>query len=141
MENPPPAERVHRPTARELWLRPLYVLACLIIGFFAFRALVINGTVIDGQTKPSWMDKRDLYDAQDAMESANFAKAEEIARELIEKEPNYGAAHRLLGYLMLQRDELDRALHHYQIASQYHPDDGTIARAIDMIKQRQAHAK
>jgi len=122
---------------KSLFLRAFMYLLFWIVGFVAFRYIVIDGTLFDEGTEPAWMaPKDDMHDVQRAIDIADFEEAKRILLLLIAKQPNFGAAHERLGYVHLQEDHFSLALEHYRIASAYHPDDGTISRAIDLAERR-----
>lgn len=139
MSTPPDSLRNRGDSESSPLLRSVFTLILFIFGFIAFRYIVIEGTLFDKDTEPSWMaPKDDLADARRAVQIADFNEAKRILNILIRKEPHYGAAHELLGYVYLQGDSYKQALEHYRIASLYHPDNGEIAKAIELIEQRSA---
>lgn len=117
--------------------RPLIILGCWVVGFVAFRFIIIEGTIFDQNFKPAWMQPSDdLFDVRKALDKADFNEAERILGKLLERQPRYGAAHERLGYVLLQKDQLEEALQHYRLAADYQPDKGEIASAIAIIKRR-----
>lgn len=121
-----------------MW-RPVLILLCFILGFVAFRYIIISGTLLDPKVEPRWTKENDdLLGVRKAMERGDPNEAERVLRKLLEHQPHYGAAHERLGYVLLQKHQLKEALEHYQIAGGYHPDHGEITRAIAIIKRRLA---
>lgn len=141
MSTPPASLPTHSEPERSTYLRLVFILVLYTIGFLAFRCIVVDGTLFDKDAEPSWMaPKDDLSDARRAVQIADFNEAERILNILVRKEPNYGAAHELLGYIYLQRDRYEKATKHYRIALLYHPDEGGIAKAIELVQRRSSEA-
>lgn len=118
-----------RPSSVHLYARPIVILLCCIAAFYAFRVFVIDGIV-------SARDGIDIYTAENRMEEGNFSQAEEILNQILDKQPNFAPANRLLGFLYLQQDKLDQALIFYKKALPYSPDSKTIENAIELINKR-----
>jgi len=118
-------------------LRPLWILACFVLGFMALDRIVIRGSVFDPSTPSRWSDDGiDIISAREAMRRADFAQAGVILKELIAREPNHGEAHQLLGRLYLQKGQPDLALQHYKTARTYLPGDKESERAVEMLTAR-----
>ncbi|MHC4272025.1 MAG: tetratricopeptide repeat protein, partial [Planctomycetota bacterium] len=82
-----------------LYLRPIVILMCCIVGFYAFRVIVLD--YITGE------NDIDVYAASKRMEEGNFEQAEEILIQVLSKQPNYSTANRMLGFLYLQQDRFE----------------------------------
>jgi len=120
-----------------LIIRPFIVLGCFVAGLIAFNQIVIEGSIMDGKTLPAWSkDNIDLNNARNAIHSADFAKAESILQQLINKQPKFGEAHRMLGRIYLQQDRLDDAMRHYRIAREYLPGEHEAITAIEIIEEK-----
>ncbi len=111
-----------------MYTRPVFILLCCIIGFVAFRMIIID-KIMD-------RDLIDIYTARNKMEEGNFKEAKEILDQVLDKEPNYSLANRRLGFLYLQQDELEKALACYQKALKYSTDREEIESTIGLIKKR-----
>ena len=111
-----------------MYTRPAVVLLCCIIGFVAFRIAVIDRMMS--------RDRVDIYTAKQRMEEGNFREAKEILDQVLNKQPNYSSANRMLGFLYLQQDELEKALACYHKALKYSPDSEKIESTIRLIKGR-----
>ena len=111
-----------------LYTRPIIILLCCVIGFLAFKMLIIESIVNS--------DRVYIYTAKLRMGEGNFNEAKEILDQVLAKEPNYSAANRTLGFLYLQQDELEKALACYQKAMKYSPDRKEIESTIRLIKGR-----
>lgn len=110
------------------YLRPIFILLCCIVGFYAFRVIVLD--YISGA------NDIDVYAARQQMEAGDFERAEEILKIILEKQPNLSSANKMLGFLYLQQDEHDNALTYYYKALQYSPESEDIENAIALIKAR-----
>lgn len=135
-DNPQPERPVRATTLTWLQtLRPVLILVCFIIGFVAFRQLVIRGTIFDGKTPPAWSkDGIDISTARDAVRRAEFEEAKRILMQLIMKQPNHAEAHQMLGRIYLQTGDRARALKHYRVALSYWPGDRESERAVEILQ-------
>jgi len=125
------------PPSWVLILRPFLSLCCFFIGLVLFNKIVIDGSILDGETVPAWSRGGvDMFNARKAIRSADFAEAESILLQLITKQPNFGEAHSMLGRLYLQQDRWDDALRHYRIANEYLPGEAEPAAAISKIEEK-----
>lgn len=123
------------PPAWLLLLRPVLILGCFIVGFVALRMIVIRGTFMDTETTARWSEDRiDLYEARNALQRADFDGATKILNRLIERQPHYAEAHRMLGRIYLQRDDRQKALKHYEIAKRYWPGDEESRQAVEALR-------
>jgi len=128
---------IQPPRSWVLIVRPFLVLGCFLVGFIMFDRIIIQGSLLDGETTPKWSDDGiDLNSARKAICSADFAEAELILLRLVTKQPHFGEAHRMLGRLYLQQDRFDDALRHYRVARYYLPGDGEPAIAIEQITKK-----
>ena len=118
-----------------LILRPVLILVCFIVGFVALRMIVIRGTFMDTETTAKWSEDRiDLYEARNALQRADFDGATKILNRLIERQPHYAEAHRMLARIYLQREDRQKALKHYEIAQQYWPGDEESRHAVEALR-------
>ena len=118
-----------KPSSIHLYARPIVILLCCIAGFYALRILIIDRMI-------SAREGIDIYTADNRMEEGNFDQAEEILIQILEKQPNFGPANQMLGFLYLQQDKLDQALTFYKKALPYSPDSEKIENAIKLINER-----
>ena len=117
-----------KPTSIHLYLRPIFILLCFLAGLYAFRILIIDE--IKGK------NDIDIYTAHQQMGEGNFAAAEDILKQVLAKQPNYSQANKIMGFLYLQQDDLEKALSFYEKALLYSPDNEEINSAIALIKRR-----
>ena len=115
----------------------LPLLLVLVLGMVAMRFLLIKGTLFDKDTTPNWaQEDNDINTVRRAIERGDLPTAERRLNALLVRQPNYGRAHEMLGYIYLQRDQHELALKHYQKATEYEPDDGRIQKALEIIKRK-----
>jgi len=74
-----------------------------------------------------------IFTAKGLVEQGDFDEAVARLNAILKKQPNYGEANLLLGYIYMQQDENQKALDCYKIAAKYHPDLGTIKSAIEIL--------
>jgi DNA-binding SARP family transcriptional activator len=111
------------------------ILGCFIVGCVALRFIVIRGTFMDTDTTVKWSEDRiDLYEARNAMQKADFDGATRILNRLVERQPHYAEAHRMLGRIYLQRGDRQKAFKHYEIAEQYWPGDEESKHAVAALR-------
>ena len=110
-------------------------LACFFIGIVAFL-LIVNSriqTLNSDEHEPLNMD---IYSAWSQIGEGDFLQAKKTLTHILAKQPNYSTAHWIYGYISLQQDDLESALHHYQKALPYTDEPDRIKKAISLINKK-----
>lgn len=109
-------------------------LACLFIGSVAFF-LIVNSRIETNIDEQEPLDM-DIYSAYMQIGEGDFLQAKKTLTYILTKQPNYSTANQLYGYICLQQDDLENALHHYQKALPYSEEPDGIEKAISLINKR-----
>ena len=115
-------------------------LACFFIGIVAFL-LIVNSriqTLNSDEHEPLNMD---IYSAWSQIGEGDFLQAKKTLTHILAKQPNYSTAHWIYGYICLQQDDLENALHHYQKALPYTDEPDRIKKAILLINKKLENKK
>lgn len=86
---------------------------------------------------PNLPDGHDLY-ARILVEQEDFESAFDEWDITVRLDPQYGGAHKGLGYLYYQAGELAAAQHHLEAAAELRPDDASLRMALERVRSRLA---